>query len=540
MMTRLEAAGPTLLPGSESPAALAVAGLTKAFVGRVVLDNFDIKVKRGEIHALLGQNGSGKSTFIKCLAGVYRADAGSISVAGMALPKAFPPNAARKFGLGFVHQDLGLALDMTIADNLGLVRGFHTAGPFVRQREQARSAREILDFVGVKATPQTLVRDLPVTARTLLAIGRAVDLQDSSNLNCLVLDEPTASLPDTDAHLLFDAVRQLSSLGVAVIYVSHRLEEIERLADNVTVLRDGRKIATHQVANTTRAQLVEEILGETSGGPRGRTATTRALDLIAPPEKRALRAENISGVRVANVSFAVEPGEIVGVAGLAGSGRSELCRLLFGAQRLTGGRVWIGDTPVEDPTPAKSIRAGVAYIPEDRRGQACLMTMTVRENIMLLRSPIRRGLIDRRRDRQVASDAIDQFDVRPRDPEALVASLSGGNQQKVMLAKWFGLQPSVIVLDEPVQGVDVGAKAQVFEYLRAAASAGAAVLVVDSDFDNLTDVCDRVLIIRQGELVGEVDGDSIDTSEITRATFGVSAVADHVAAANCRTGYSNV
>lgn len=515
---------------AETVSALSTRGLTKSFSGRVVLSDLDFDVQRGEIHALLGQNGSGKSTFIKCLAGVYKPDGGEISVAGRVLPRSYPPNAAGKYGLAFVHQDLGLALDMSIADNLGIVRGFHRWGPLVNRRAQQEAAAATLDFLGVTASPLTLVRDLPVTARTLIAIGRAVDVGDADKLRCLVLDEPTASLPDADAHLLFGAVRQLASLGVGVIYVSHRLEEIERLADKVTVLRDGRRIRTQNVADTTRASMVDEMLGVGAEARADRSADAVGYDYhISPDKRQILKADGLSGPRVSDVSLSVEPGEIVGVAGLAGSGRSELCRLLFGAQRPSGGRVWLGDRTMNRMTMAGAIRHGLAYIPEDRRGQACLMRMSVRENLTLLRPPLRRGLIDRARERRLASAALDRFDIRPKDGEALVGALSGGNQQKVMLAKWFENLPSVIILDEPVQGVDVGAKAEVFEHLRHVAAGGAAVLLVDSDFDNLSELCSRILIMRHGRLAGELTGDAITTAAITRATFGVSEEADHVA-----------
>ena len=514
--------------------ALSTRGLTKTFSGRAVLDDVDLDVQRGEIHALLGQNGSGKSTLIKCLAGVYRPDGGEITVGGRRLPRAFPPTAARRFGLAFVHQDLGLALDMTISDNLGVVRGFHRSGPFIKRRDQHAETRRVLDFLGVRASPHTLVRDLPVTARTLLAIGRAIDFSGGTDLNCLVLDEPTAALPDNDAHLLFDAVRQLAGRGVGVIYVSHRLEEIERLADRVTVLRDGRLISTREMAGTTRRDLVDEILG--GGGLRA--AGTRVTSTVGPREstpRKALRGKGLTGVRIQDVSLAVEPGEILGIAGLAGSGRSELCRLLFGAQRLASGEVSIGDATLQRHRPAESIRRGLAYIPEDRRGQACLMRMTVRENLTLLRPPVRRGLIDKKRERRLSTEAITRFDVRPHDAEALVSALSGGNQQKVILAKWFAHRPSVIILDEPVQGVDVGAKAQVFAQLRQAASSGAAVMVVDSDFDNLVELCDRVLVLRHGAVAAEMAGDAVTAAAITRATFGISEEADHVALNEQRT-----
>ncbi|WP_213571438.1 sugar ABC transporter ATP-binding protein [Rhodococcus sp. USK13] len=510
--------------------ALVTRGLTKSFVGRKVLSEMDLEVQRGQVHAVLGQNGSGKSTLIKCLAGIHRPDAGEIVVGGRVLPRNYPPSAARRFGLAFVHQDLGLALDMSVADNVATVRGFERSGPFINTNAHHEAAKRVLDFIGVKAKPQTLVRDLPVTSRTLLAIGRAIDLTGAGDLQCLVLDEPTAALPDSDAHLLFDTVQQLTELGIGVVYVSHRLEEIDRLADTVTVLRDGSRMGTHKVKDITRKALVEEILGGGSQAVVAPSHTRARVEHLGPSEGMALEAENLSGVKIQNVSLAVRPREIVGIAGLAGSGRSELCRLLFGAQQARTGRRKIGGITVKRSSPAQSIDQGLVYIPEDRRGQACLMHMSVRENILLLQTPVRRGLIDRKRERRLAEEAVAQFQIRPDDSEALVASLSGGNQQKVLIAKWLRTNPSTIILDEPVQGMDVGAKAQVFAQLREAANAGTAVLVVDSDFDNLAELCDRTLVLRHGAIVAELAGAAMTNAAMTHATFGITEKADHIAA----------
>lgn len=477
------------------------------------------------MHALLGQNGSGKSTLIKCLAGIHRPDTGAvIDVAGQTLPAAMAPSEAQHYGLAFVHQDLGLLPNMTVAENLAMQTGFTHRGPFITWRAQRRAATAVLESFGLALRPTALVRDLPVTARTLLAIARAFQPGRDSTvpLRCLVLDEPTAALPDNDAELLFDAIERVRSARVGVVYVTHRLEEVLRIADRATVLRDGQKTATLAARGSSQRQLVQAIIGRPDGDALPESAGAE-LQSAETTGAVALEVSDLAGVRVREATFTIRSGEIVGVAGLAGSGRSELARLIFGAQSRTGGVIRVAGRALPGGvTPKQAMRAGLALVPEDRRREGCVLTMTTAENVTLAQLPtVGPGLLNVRRERRLAVDSIRALDIRPADPKRQIGTLSGGNQQKAVLAKWLNRRPSVLVLDEPVQGVDVGAKADIFTQLRHAVAQGLAVLVIDSDFENLALLCDRVLVLRSGAVVEELAGDRITAARMSAATFGV-------------------
>ncbi|MFD1714868.1 sugar ABC transporter ATP-binding protein [Amnibacterium flavum] len=511
------------------PDALTVEHLSKTFSGVTVLNDVSLTIAPGEVHALLGQNGSGKSTLIKALAGVHRPDAGgSVHVAGRPVPSSYPPSDARKFGLAFVHQDLGLIDDMTVAENLAIGTGFERRGLLINGRAQRMRTQTVLDDFGLAISPGATIRELPVTARTLLAIARAFQPSRGANatpLACLILDEPTSALPDNDAELLFAAIERVTAAGVGVGYVTHRLEEVFRIADRATILRDGNRSGTYTVSDMTPASLFTAIVGpkQTDGAvtaPRGsRTGETTSPIVLA--------AAGLSGRRIQGADLTVREGEIVGVAGLAGSGRSELARLIFGSQASTGGTRRIGARELTSASAREAMDAGVAMVPEDRRRDGCVLTMSVAENITIAKLATNRtGLLDLRRERRQVADAISSFDIRPADPRRAVATLSGGNQQKVVLAKWLARKPSLIILDEPVQGVDVGAKAEIFALLRSTAEAGTGVLVIDSDFDNLANLCDRVVILRAGRIVDELTGSRLTTEDMSRATFGVDDEAD--------------
>jgi ribose transport system ATP-binding protein len=521
-----------MTPVDSSTPALSVQSVGKTFAGVRVLRDVSFTIAPGEVHALLGQNGSGKSTLIKCLAGVHRPDPGGVvHVAGAQLPSSYPPNDARTFGLAFVHQDLGLIDDMTVAENLALGTGFETSGPLIAWRRQRVHATAILEEFGLSISPGATIRELPVTARTLLAIARAFQARrDGAELSCLILDEPTAALPDNDAELLFAAIRRVTESGVGVGYVTHRLEEVFRLADRASILRDGRLVETLTVGDTTPRGLFTAIVGERSAASAdtGERGSRFVPDADAAP---ILRVEGLSGRRIRRADLAVQAGEIVGVAGLAGSGRSELARLIFGSQHTTDGTRRIGDVVLNRPSPREAMDAGIAMVPEDRRRDGCVLTMSVSENLTLARMDTNRaGMLDLRAERRRVSNDIASFDIRPADPRRAVGTLSGGNQQKVVLAKWLARSPRLLILDEPVQGVDVGAKAEIFALLRQAAARGTAVLVIDSDFDNLATISDRVVILRDGRLVEQLTGAQITTQNMSLATFGVDDDSEFVAA----------
>jgi ribose transport system ATP-binding protein len=514
----------TLLDGSVP--ALSVQHLSKSFGQRRVLSDVSFDIPPGKVHALLGQNGSGKSTLIKCLAGVHKPDpGGSVRVGGKLLPHSYPPSQSKRHHLAFVHQDLGLIADMTVMENLALGEGFKRRGPFIRWRDQRRQAQRLLSDFALRINPNTLIRDLPITQRTLLAIARALQTtggRTAGELACLVLDEPTAALPDHDAEVLFAAISRVTKAGVAVAYVSHRLEEVFRLADSVSVLRDGRLTLTSLLADLTRRSLVAEIIGDRESSARETSHATKT-HLHAPRSTEpVLVVQKLCGRRVQEVSFTLSKGELVGVAGLAGSGRSELARLLFGVQPHSAGTALVKGEPFAPVTPRQAMDRGVALVPEDRRREGCVLTMNVSEN-MTLASPSKTalGTLDLAAERRWVFDAIRELDIRPPDPDETISSLSGGNQQKVVLAKWFARNPTILMLDEPVQGVDVGAKADIFQLLRSAAARGTALLVIDSDFDNLVELCDRVLVLSNGRIIDELSGETLTAANISSATFGL-------------------
>jgi len=503
---------------------LSIQGLSKTFGDVRVLSDVSFEVRPGEVHALLGQNGSGKSTLIKALAGVHKPDPGAvIRVLDQQLPHSYPPSDSRKYGLAFVHQDLGLIPEMTVAENLALGTGFERRGPLISWRSQRARAQQVLDLFGLAISPGTRVKDLPVTARTLLAIARAFQPGRGTHevpLSCLVLDEPTAALPDNDAELLFEAIARVTAEGAGVVYVTHRLEEVFRIAGQVTILRDGKLIATRPVTELTHESLVTAIVGEGSAPAAASSSQPQAQE--AADDSVVLQASGLQGNRIREANLVVRAGEILGVAGLAGSGRSELARLIFGSQRLHAGSRTIDGQLVPPDSPRSAMRRGIALVPEDRRRDGCILTMKVAQNLTLVRLPTNKsGLLDVRRERKVVQSTIERFDIRPADPSRLIRTLSGGNQQKVVLAKWLARSPRLLILDEPVQGIDVGAKADIFTRLRATADDGTAVLVIDSDFENLAELCDRVLVLRQGRIVGELSGARLTTDHMSKATFGV-------------------
>lgn len=507
--------------GTAAPLALQISSLSKSFAGVQVLRDVSVDIRPGEVHALLGQNGSGKSTLIKCLAGVHRPDAATIEVAGRHLPHSMSPNEARKYGLAFVHQDLGLVNDMTVAENLAIGVGFERRGPLISWRAQRQRAARVLGEFGLDISPDALISDLPVTARTLIAIARVFQNREETNLPplaCLILDEPTASLPDNDAGLLFQAIDRVTASGVGVGYVTHRLGEVFQLASRATILRDGVVTATLDVAGLDPRGLFSAIVGRAEVARQRRTSSAR--DLSAAPV--VLKAKGLSGHRVQDASLSLRSGEIVGVAGLAGSGRSELARLLFGAQATSSGSREVNGRALRGGSISRAMAAGVALVPEDRRRDGCVLDMSITENVTLAKLDTNRlGLLDPAKEKRVVRGTIGSFDIRPADPDRALSTLSGGNQQKVVLAKWLARKPRVLILDEPVQGVDVGAKEDIFTMLRVAAAEGVGVLVIDSDFDNLAQLCDRVLVMRGGRLVDELSGRRMNTETMSSSTFGV-------------------
>ncbi len=501
--------------GADSAPVLRISGLTKRFGGLTALDDVELEVRPGQVHALLGENGSGKSTLIKILSGTYAPDPGAtIEVRGARLPLPVPPGYFRRVGISFVHQDLALVPSLGVTENLRLATVVAGHGPFVRWRSEHRSAAELFARYGVDIDPRARIEQLTDTQKALVAILRAVaELGDERAL--IVLDEPTVFLPKEDADLLFRVVKDLVSDGrTSALLVSHDMAEVLEHADRVTVLRAGRVQAHRDTADTTADELVSLIVGRGLEAPvarRHRPATTG--DAVV--RVRDLRVGVVDGL-----SFDVADGEVVGVTGLAGSGVEDVLPGLYGARSATGSLVVHDvDTDLARATPAASIGRGVVYVPADRKREGGALTLSVEQNVTLPVLGKLRGLLglSPARERSHVEGLVRDWDVRPADPAALFGTLSGGNQQKAVLAKWMQDDPRLVLLQEPTQGIDVGARAAIFAMLRKTAEQGVPIVCASTDYDQLAQMCDRVVVLAHGRVHDVLTGDRIDRDVIAAA-----------------------
>lgn len=495
--------------------ALSVRNLSKTFPGQCALDGVSLDVMPGEIHALLGQNGSGKSTLIKCVSGYHQPDhGGEIWCGGKELPLGYASSEAHQFGLAFVHQDLGVVPSLTVLENFCLGKGFAT-GPLyrIRWKTEAKRVADLMCQFGHSISPWARVADLSSADRTIVAIARALaGTQESGQL--LVLDEPTAALPQDQVDHLFEAIRGVAKRGTGILYVSHRLEEIFRLADRASVLREGKLVGTVDVSSLTMQGLVELILGRSLSNyyPEAKNA---------PTGETVLEVENLCGSKITDASFTMKRGEIVGVAGLLGSGCSELGRLLFGVDKRSSGVMRFKGKNVKYRGAGQAMRDGVALVTEDRRKDGSFGGLPLGQNISItdLRRFWRVGRIDRKAERQEIVDLIEGFDVRPPAPEKVFSTFSGGNQQKAIVAKWMRLHPDLLILDEPHVGIDIGSKTAIYGLTREAAAGGTAVILISSEFEDLMHMCDKVLVLRHGRIVAELQGRELTEQNIANAAY---------------------
>ena len=497
---------------------LEVRGLSKTFVSQVALSNLDLVIQPGEIRALVGENGSGKSTFIKILAGYHQPDAnGQVLIDGQPLDFG-SGSAAHAAGLRFVHQDLGLIDTSSVLDNLHLTTGFPLRYGTIRGRRAYADARTALGSAGIDVDPRSMVAELSPATRTGVAVARALR---GSGGKLLVLDEPTATLPNVEVEKLLAIVRAVADRGVGVLYVSHRLDEVFSIADNVTVLRDGIVVAARSTASLTRSELVTLLVGN----ELEETATaSRALN--SEHGQVIFEVEGVSGPGLDGVSLAARAGDIIGVAGITGSGRETLLSALFGAVERCGVVRLCGET-IPPNRPHLSMAAGVAFLPADRKRHGGFMTLSARENLTIVDvKPFwKKGLIRRRIERAEAMSYFERLSIRPRGgTERGLGLFSGGNQQKVLFGKWLRRQPAVLLLDEPTQGVDVGAKGEIHAAILNAAADGAVVIVSSSDGDELVAVCHRVFVMRSGQIVAELKGDLLSVPNLSRASLGIGEV----------------
>jgi ribose transport system ATP-binding protein len=500
---------------SASPPLLRVSGVSKTFPGLKALDDVSFTVGAGEIVAVVGHNGSGKSTLVKILADVHQPDSGStieVRDAGGAL---LDGGAARE-GLHFIHQDLGLIDMLSTVENMGLGRSAsgRGLGP-VRPAAERDAARRLIARFGARFDPTVPVGELSPAERAIVAIARAMDGWTRDE-NVLVLDEPTTAFHGDEVQVLFGAVRRIAAAGAGVVFISHRLDEVLGLADRIVALRDGRVVADQPAASLDHDQMVQLIAG--------RAVADLDVAREAQGDGCVLRVAGIKGQEIKDVSFELSAGEIVGVSGILGSGREELAGLLFGATHREAGRVTVmGDDLLSDDTIA-AIDLGIGYVPADRRRGGAVMEMTVRENLTLpLLRPLRRRMwrLDERAERAETQRWMQTVALRPPNPQQELKLFSGGNQQKVVLAKWLRTKPRVLLLDDPTQGVDVGAKASIYELIVAAAQAGTGVLVCSSDTKELVSLCDRVLVLEDGRILSEIPRRDLTESRLVRAELGL-------------------
>lgn len=478
---------------------LEVHALTKSFGAVCALRGVSFSLQPGEVHALLGENGAGKSTLIKVVTGAHRPDGGTLRISGEEVAH-LTPAEARALGVACIYQQPALFPDLSVAENIALRLQQTSALRRVRHAEQAARAAELLQRIGASIDPASEVRSLSMPEQQLVEIACAL----GSGARIVIMDEPTASLTHKEQHLLYAVVRDLRARGVGVIYISHRLEEIFALADRVTVLRDGESIGTNRVNEITESSLIRMMVG-------------REVTHIYPPAESApgdvvLAVKDLgctaSGVR--EVSFDVRSGEILGLAGLVGAGRTELARILFGITPADAGEIKLGGQPVALRSAREAVEQGIAYVPEDRRRHGVILEMPLTANVTMAIHPrlFPGGWLRFGAERKLTLDFIRDLAVKTAGAEAPAGSLSGGNQQKIALSRWLATKPRLLILDEPTQGVDVGAKSEIHKIIRRLAKDGLAVLLISSDLPEILGMSDRIAVMRGGTITAMLPGDA--------------------------------
>jgi len=482
--------------------AVVMKGISKAFGGVKALDNVDFAVLPGEVHALLGGNGAGKSTILKVLNGVHRPDAGSIAVGGVALTT-HTPEASRAAGIAMNFQEMSLIPTLSVAQNIFLTREARTARGFLDDAACERKAAEIFAMLEVKVDPKAVVGTLGSGQKQLTEIAKAI----SQSSKVLILDEPSTALAVSDVERLFTFLRKLKAQGVAVIYVSHRMDEIARIADRATILRDGKHVITAPLRDLPIDTMIEHIVGKRSKGLADvqRGAVTRG-DVL-------LEARGLSGVhKPHNVSFALHRGEVLGLAGLLGSGRSSLARVIAGIEPATEGELRIRGEAVSIRTPSDAIAAGVALVPEARATQGVIPAHSVAANMVMsvLGRISAKGVVNRAKAQEIADDMISRLQIKTASRDHAVSTLSGGNQQKVVIGKWLATDPDILVLDEPTAGIDIGSKSEIVRLVRDLAAQGKGIVMISSELSELLTACDRILLMADGRAHQMIDRATLD------------------------------
>ncbi|WP_199624616.1 sugar ABC transporter ATP-binding protein [Paenibacillus alkalitolerans] len=485
--------------------------IDKSFSGVKVLDKAQFSLESGEVHALMGENGAGKSTLMKILNGIYSRDGGAVKVRGVDQTLS-SPSAAQKLGIVMIHQELNLIPHLSVMENIFLGREFTFGSTgLLDWRKMKREANRYLSRLGLTIDPETVVGELSVGQQQMVEIAKAV----SNHAEILVLDEPTAALTDREIDALFDLIASLKKQGVGMVYISHRMEEIFRICDRITVMRDGRYAGTERAAETNMDQIVKMMVG--------RELKDRYPKAAVTPGEEKLKVEGLSLKDVLHdISFTVRAGEIVGIAGLMGAGRTELAKALFGVTPIDRGTLYVNGKPVRIRKPIDAIRAGIALVTEDRKGEGLLLPMSVSDNLSMpnLKSLSRLGFLSGTEQRSLSEAMIKQLLIKAYGGDQPVGSLSGGNQQKVVIGKWLAANPQLFILDEPTRGVDIGAKKEIYDLINKLASQGVAIIMISSELPEVLGMSDRILVMHEGKLTGEFSREEATQEKIMRCATG--------------------
>ncbi len=490
---------------------LEMRGISKTYPGVRALDTVSLEVRKGEVHALVGENGAGKSTLMKILAGAQLGDSGEIRINGRTV-EIDSPQKAMDLGISIIYQEFNLVPYLNAAENIFLGREPRARIPgFVDFRTMYDEAQRVIDRLGVALDIRVPVNRLSIAQQQMVEIAKATSRQSM----IIVMDEPSATLTEHELESLFSLIRQLKAQGVSIVYISHRLEEVFEIADRVTVLRDGKHIATRDVSDLTREEIIRYMVG--------RELTQMMPKVPAPLGDVVLEVRNLRRKdKLHDISFAVRRGEVLGLAGLVGAGRTELARAIFGADPIDGGEILLEGKPVKVRSPQDAIRLGIGLVTEDRKNQGLVLGMMVRENITLanLSALSRLNFLMLAREREVAQKYVADLSIRPPSIERAVQNLSGGNQQKVVLAKWLFTQSKVLIFDEPTRGIDVGAKAEIYQLMNELAANGVAIIMISSELPEVIGMSDRILVMHEGRIAGALSASEATQERVMHLATG--------------------
>jgi rhamnose transport system ATP-binding protein len=490
---------------------LRLTNVSKAFAGVRALQGVSFELLTGEVHALIGENGAGKTTLIKIVTGAHPPDEGTLEVDGQLITQNDPVRA-HTLGIAAIYQQPALFPDLTVAENIALGREPRGGWRRIRWRQRRLQARQLLDWVGARIDPDVEVHQLTMPEQQLVEIARAL----GANARILIMDEPTASLSDRETANLFRVIRELRNQGVGIIYISHRLEELAQIADRVTALRDGLLVGTRLLAQVNRADLIRMMVG--------RELATVFPKAAVDPREVVLEVRRLGcrQTRVRDVSFSARAGEILGLAGLVGAGRTELARVLFGLTPADEGEIRLRGQRVSIRNPGRAVELGLAYVPEDRRRHGVILDLPVAANttLAILHKIAARGWLRFRREQAIATDFVNRLGIKTAAVTAPVSQLSGGNQQKVALARWLATQPAALILDEPTQGIDVGAKAEIHRLMSALASEGLAIVMISSELPEILGMSDRIVVMRAGTVAGILERSEATQEKILSLALG--------------------